>query len=237
MLWFNVSPAIFRLIHCIYTAVSFYLLAGLLRCFYLEHCSIRISGCKCRKTDAIFDSESSRAQAKSIRQRGLSSYKRSRLIRAASNLMIGLSLLAGTLTFFHVLLDLWTFSTQSAFSLGILCHRQKWSGVMFFATALCLYTFLWIRQRVFYSHPVLRNLASPVLNRFSWSVLFTIIFSITIFIIVYYAVPADKMPNSEKVRMLDYYVDPESNMWHIFYGYSSNVSYKCKQSLKNRFDS
>lgn len=224
MLWFNVSPSVFRLIHCFYTAVCLYLLFGLVRHFYIEHCAPKTSWFNCCKDKASSNSKSKQSQK--TRQRRLSGYKTNHFMHRASELMIVLSLLAGALTFAHILLDLWAFSVQNTFSLQTLCQRQKWSGVILFTDALCVYTFLWIRQRVFYSHPVLRNLSSPILNRFSWSVLFTIIFSILMFTIAYYSIPPDKGSDSGQIKQFDFIVDHSSNIWRVVYNYQTIVSLK-----------
>jgi len=236
MLWFNVKPLTFRLIHYFYIACALYLLCGFLRYFVLLYCKCRnccttncctTSCCTtncCAKAHSVQCSCSDGAKVRrsdsrrSMRRQNSMGFqsKRTRFVQVASTLMAFLSITAGVVTFAHILLDLWVFSVNSMFSINMLCVRQKWSGIMLFWNFLCVYLFLWIRQRVFYSHPVLRSLSNPIVNRFSWSVLFAIVLSITTFAIVYYVMPGDYEVNPEKINNREYFVFYNASTWRVF---------------------
>ena len=225
MLWFNVKPFTFRLMHIFFIACALYLFCGLLRYFLLQYCKTRKCSLNCckdnnskqRLSSSSGDLKKSYSQKSMKRQisRGMQR-KHARFVQIASVLMTFLSLAASAITFVHIFLDLWIFSVNNRFSIDMLCFRQRWSGVMFFSSALFVYLFLWIRQRVFYSHPVLRNLSKPILNRFSWSVLFAIVFSIATFTIVYYIKPGEFVTDEKKLKNLEYFVFYNASSWKVY---------------------
>ena len=243
MLWFNVKPTTFRLVHFVFIAVSLYLFCGLLRYFVLKYFKKKqcIEPCNKKSNKA----PSSVAKSASVKRsnsrksvmrqtsRGMQ-HRHKKFVKFASTVMMVTSLIAGMVTFVHNLLDLWVFSVNNRFSLHMLCVRQKWSGVMLFLGVFCVYLFLWTRQRIFYSHPVLRNLSKPVLNRFSWSVLFVIIFSITTFTISYYAIPSDLQVDSDKLSDIEYFVFYNDSTWKVF-AFRHDVSRNIKSSLYSRY--
>ena len=225
LVWFNVNPFIFRLIHCFYVVCALYLLCGFLRYFillYWQRQDLTPACCTNAHCSKVTSSNSanvkrSNSRRTTVRQNSTGiRNEQNKFVQIASSSMAFLSITAGLVTFVHILLDLWVFSVNTKFSLDMLCVRQKWSGVMLFWNFLCVYLFLWIRQRVFYSHPVLRSLSKPILNRFSWSVLFAIIFSITTFAIAYYLMPGDYQPDSREVNTHEYFVFGNASTWRVF---------------------
>lgn len=90
----------------------------------------------------------------------------------------------------HVSVDFWAFSPANVTQAHAQCVRHTASGILYIVCIFYSSLFLWVRQRVFYAHPTLRRLANPCLNRFSLSVLFTIIISNIFLFVAFFLLPA-----------------------------------------------
>ncbi|CAK8682101.1 unnamed protein product [Clavelina lepadiformis] len=190
MVWFNVNPAIYRAVQYVFALITLYILSGLLRHLCRLHCHC----CVCTQGKNVTNRRGNcyRNAAETKENPGLSrepSYRRKtqdKNYKAASITMLALSIVTCILALMHVLVDVWVFSVQDRLSTDLFCVRQTLSGLLYFLCVLCVYLFLWIRQRMFYSHPVLRHLSGPRLACFSWSVLVCIVITMSTFIALYF---------------------------------------------------
>ena len=229
MLWFNVTPFAFRFIHYMYAVLSLYMLCGLAVHFLKEHFDClnqckRTASINTRRLLSVKSVDTSSRKPKPMLRLSHSVHGKSKFIRISPLLMAGLSFLAAILTILHILLDLWVFFFNHELPLKMLCVRQKWSGIVLFSCAFFVYLFLWIRQRVFYSHPILKKLSGPGLNFLSWSVLFAIVFSLTSITVVYYTMSFDLQLDSERKKEITY---------TVFYNSSGEIlSYKLVSVLR-----
>nr|XP_018670441.2 uncharacterized protein LOC108950090 [Ciona intestinalis] len=171
MIMLDINSTAYTIVLYVYVGISLYFVICLVICFVqaLCHRGENPSGGKIQ----------ARRSLRRLSHRNKTPYK------SSSRAMAVLSLIAAMLVVVHASLDLWAFTIDSGTSAHALCVRQAISGVVYFTSALCVYVFLWVRQRVFYAHPVLRHLSTTRLVRFSWSVLVSIVICMAGFIVIY----------------------------------------------------
>lgn len=176
---FRLTLHTYHVIESLFLVFAVYMFLSILFCLikpYTEKLCGENGKSKNKLTKGIDESNSASYDENPSSNTGGKVRRRHKRIRQRANLtMMSLTLTMSSLILIRVTIDLWAYWEQNNFSIKAQCIRHTACGLLYLASALCLYVFLWIRQRAFYAHPVLKHLARPWIIRFSWSVLVCIV--------------------------------------------------------------
>ncbi|XP_039273393.2 uncharacterized protein LOC120347464 [Styela clava] len=195
----TILPGTYRIIESIYVVFAIYIFVSfaffLLRP-YLTMFKICREPPKMSAQRAPDEPSTTSYEDKMSNCRKTGSLHRHRYQMYARVAMTSLTVLMSSMVLIHVTMDLWAYSDNNTTSAYVQCVRHIVSGLFYIISAFCLYGFLWIRQRAFYAHPVLKHLAKPCLIRFSWSVLATIIFAVFSITVLFF------LPQIQKIHRM-----------------------------------